>query len=127
MKRKIGIGIHCMFTVFVCLLIFSGCSREEEQVETAETTETTDEYTLETKVVNPERTVEIANYLKDQASSGNQVFYDIYTEEEKAENPDKENTGLFFFRGEPGAKTAIVNAVSFWERNMDNSDQYSAP
>lgn len=60
--------------------------------------------------VNPDRTVEIANYLRDQAAAGNQIFYDIYTEEEKAEDPDKENTGLFFFRGEPGAKTAIVNA-----------------
>lgn len=60
--------------------------------------------------VNPDRTVEIANYLRDQASAGNQIFYDIYTEEEKAEDPDKEDTGLFFFRGEPGAKTAIVNA-----------------
>lgn len=60
--------------------------------------------------VNPERTVEIVNYLHDQAISGNQIFYDIYTDEEKAADPDKEDTGLFFFRGEPGAKTAIVNA-----------------
>ena len=60
--------------------------------------------------VNPNRTVEIVNYLKDQAASGEQIFYDIYTEEEKAEDPEKENTGLFFFRGEPGAKTAVLNA-----------------
>ena len=60
--------------------------------------------------VNPDRTVEIANYLKDQAYSGEQIFYDIYTDEEKAEDPGKEDTGLFFFRGEPGAETAIVNA-----------------
>ena len=60
--------------------------------------------------VNPDSTVEIANYLRDQAAAGNQIFYDIYTEEEKGENPDKKDTGLFFFRGEPGAKTAIVNA-----------------
>lgn len=60
--------------------------------------------------VNPERTVEIANYLRDQAAAGNQIFYDIYTEEEKAADPTKKDTGLFFFRGEPGAKTAIVNA-----------------
>ena len=39
--------------------------------------------------VNPERTVEIANYLKHQAASGEQIFYDIYTEEEKAEDPEK--------------------------------------
>lgn len=60
--------------------------------------------------INPEKTVEIANYLKDQAEAGEQIFYDIYTEEEKAEDPAKENTGLFFFRGEPQEKFALVNA-----------------
>lgn len=60
--------------------------------------------------VNPDRTVEIANYLRDQATAGNTIFYDIYTEAEKAADPGKEDTGLFFFRGEPGAKTAILNA-----------------
>lgn len=60
--------------------------------------------------VNPERTVEIVNYMKQQAEAGEQIFYDIYTEEEKAEDPDKENTGLFFFRGDPGEKFAVVNA-----------------
>ena len=63
--------------------------------------------------VNPDRTVEIANYLRDQAASGEQIFYDIYTDEEKAEDPDKEDTGLFFFRGDPGAKTEILNAGGF--------------
>ncbi len=60
--------------------------------------------------VNPEKTVEIANYLKDQAETGEQIFYDIYTEEEKAQDPAKENTGLFFFRENPGEKFAVVNA-----------------
>lgn len=60
--------------------------------------------------VNPDRTVEIVNDLKTRALAGEQIFYDIYTEEEKAQSPDKRNTGLFFFRGEPGARTAIVNA-----------------
>lgn len=60
--------------------------------------------------VNPDRTVEIVNYLREQAQSGEQIFYDIYTEEEKEEDPDKENTGLFFFRGNPGEKFAITNA-----------------
>ena len=60
--------------------------------------------------VNPEKTVEIANYLREQAASGEQIFYDIYTEEEKEADPDKEDTGLFFFRGDPGARTAVLNA-----------------
>ncbi len=60
--------------------------------------------------VNPDKTVEIVNYLGEQAASGSQIFFDIYTEEEKAQDPQKENTGLFFFRGEPGGKTAICSA-----------------
>ena len=34
----------------------------------------------------------------------------VYTEEEKAEDPDKADTGLFFFKGDPGAKFAVCNA-----------------
>ncbi len=60
--------------------------------------------------INPMRTVEIANYLKAEAAAGRSVFHDIYSDEEKAREPDKQNTGLFFFRGNKGAKTAIVSA-----------------
>lgn len=60
--------------------------------------------------VNPDKTVEIVNSLGERAASGDTVFYDIYTEEEKAAAPEKEDTGLFFFRGEPGGRTAICNA-----------------
>lgn len=54
--------------------------------------------------------MEIVNTLKTRALEGSTVFFDIYTEEEKAADPDKKDTGLFFFRGIPGAKTAICNA-----------------
>ena len=60
--------------------------------------------------VDPDRTVEIANYLKEHAALGEPVFYDIYTDAEKAADPAKEDTGLFFFRGTPGEKFAITNA-----------------
>lgn len=60
--------------------------------------------------INPDRTVEVANYVKDRAEAGDGVFYDIYSEKEKAGDPEKRDTGLFFFRGNKGAKTAIVNA-----------------
>lgn len=60
--------------------------------------------------VNPDRTVEIVNYLKEHADSGKKIFYDIYTDEEKAADPAKENTGLFFFHGTPGEKFAVTNA-----------------
>ena len=54
--------------------------------------------------------MEIANYIKRHAEAGGTIFYDIYSEKERAKDPDKKNTGLFFFRGNEGAKTAIVNA-----------------
>ena len=60
--------------------------------------------------VNPDKTVEIVNSLGERAASGDTAFFDIYTEEEKAADPDKEDTGLFFFRGDPGGKTAICSA-----------------
>lgn len=60
--------------------------------------------------IDPDTTVDIVNTLHDRAASGEKIFYDIYTAEEKNEDPEKEDTGLFFFRGNTGAKTAIVNA-----------------
>lgn len=60
--------------------------------------------------IDPDETVEIANYMKEHAASGDTIFYDIYTDEEKAADPAKEDTGLFFFRGMPGEKFAITNA-----------------
>lgn len=46
--------------------------------------------------INPKRTVEIINYMKN--------------------NPDKRNTGLFFFKGKAGAKTVcedLARAIAF--------------
>lgn len=60
--------------------------------------------------VNPDRTVAVVNELRERAASGEQIFYDIYTEEEKKADPDKRNTGLFYFKGTPGEKFAITNA-----------------
>ena len=60
--------------------------------------------------IDPEKTVEIANYLRDHAAAGETYFYDIYTDEEKAADPAKEDTGLFFFKGNPGEKFAVCNA-----------------
>ena len=60
--------------------------------------------------IDPDKTVEIVNYLRDHAAAGDTVFFDIYTEEEKAADPAKEDTGLFFFKGNPGEKFAVCNA-----------------
>lgn len=60
--------------------------------------------------IRPEKTVEICNYFKDHTDAGEVVFYDIYTDEEKSADPSLKDTGLFFFRGEPGAKFAVCNS-----------------
>jgi acetyl esterase/lipase len=60
--------------------------------------------------INPDKTVEIANYMKSHAESGDVIFYDIYNDEEKAADPAKEDTGLFFFKGNPGKRFAVCNA-----------------
>ena len=60
--------------------------------------------------INADTTVEVVNTLRHRAATGETVFYDIYSEAEKAADPDKKDTGLFFFRGDPGAKAAICNA-----------------
>ncbi len=60
--------------------------------------------------MDPEETVEIVNTLWQRVSSGETVFYNIYTPEEKAADPEKEDTGLFFFKGKPGKKFAVCNA-----------------
>lgn len=60
--------------------------------------------------IDPNETVEITNYMKEHAGAGDVIFYDIYTEEEKAADPAKEDTGLFFFKGAPGERFAVCNA-----------------
>ena len=60
--------------------------------------------------ISPSKTVEIVNYLYNKAKEGNKIFYDIYTEEEKRKDKNKEKTGLFFFRGKEYEKFAICNA-----------------
>lgn len=60
--------------------------------------------------ISPDKTVEIVNDMKDRATAGDTIFYNIYTEEEKAADPKKEDTGLFFFRGTPEEKFAICIA-----------------
>ena len=61
-------------------------------------------------VLYPERSVSIVNEMKDRAEKGEQIFCDIYMDAEKQADPAKRNTGLFFFRGNPGEKFAITNS-----------------
>ncbi len=60
--------------------------------------------------IDPTKTVEITNYMKTRTEAGDTIFYDIYTDKEKATDPAKKDTGLFFFKGKPGERFAICNA-----------------
>ncbi|MBQ7886117.1 MAG: alpha/beta hydrolase [Clostridia bacterium] len=60
--------------------------------------------------IDPAKTVEIVNNLKGRAEAGETIFYSIYTEEEMKVDPAKRDTGLFFFKGNPGARFAVCNA-----------------
>ena len=60
--------------------------------------------------IDPDMTVEICNYLRNKADRGDTVFYDIYSDEEKRNDPGKRDTGLFFFKGNEYAPTAIISA-----------------
>ncbi|HEY9214327.1 MAG TPA: alpha/beta hydrolase [Ancylobacter sp.] len=58
--------------------------------------------------VEPDTVVTALNHMIADVSRGRTVFYDIYTEAQKRAQPAKENTGLFFFRGRPGAPFAVI-------------------
>jgi hypothetical protein len=58
--------------------------------------------------VNPEVVVGALNHMIDEASTGQTIFYDYYTQAQKQEQAAKAHTGLFFFRGKPGAPFAVI-------------------
>lgn len=58
--------------------------------------------------VVPDDVVSALNFMIDEVNAGRTVFYDFYNDEQMKQDPGKSNTGLFFFRGKPGAPFAIV-------------------
>lgn len=60
--------------------------------------------------IDPDETVAVMNALREEAQEGVPVILDIYTEEEIARDPSKMNTGLIFFKGKEGARTAVCSA-----------------
>lgn len=48
------------------------------------------------------------NRMVDDVGRGRTVFYRFYTEVERRQEPARDDTGLFFFRGRPGAPFAVV-------------------
>jgi acetyl esterase/lipase len=59
--------------------------------------------------VNPGTVVSALNHMIDDVNNGKTVFYEFYAEEERKEQRTKSNTGLFFFRGRPGAPFAMIS------------------
>ena len=59
--------------------------------------------------VNPGDVVTALNRMIDDASNGKRIFYDVYTGAQKQQQPSREKTGLFFFRGKPGAPFAVIS------------------
>jgi acetyl esterase/lipase len=59
--------------------------------------------------VDPETVVGALNRMIDDVTNGHAVFYPFYSEEQKQEQPARENTGLFFFRGKPSGPFAVIS------------------
>lgn len=60
--------------------------------------------------IDPDMTVRICNSLRTRAERGEEIFFDIYSESEKKEDPRKKDTGLWYFKGQPGKRFAVCNA-----------------
>jgi len=58
--------------------------------------------------VDAETVASALNRMIDEAVRGRTVFYRFYSEVERQQEPARGNTGLFFFRGHPGAPFAVV-------------------
>ena len=58
--------------------------------------------------VDPAVVVSSLNRMIDDAAAGRTVFHDFYTANEKEAEPSRRNTGLFLFRGKPGAPFAVI-------------------
>jgi acetyl esterase/lipase len=59
--------------------------------------------------VDPETVVGALNRMIDDVDNGQAVFYPFYSEDQKREQPARENTGLFFYRGKPRAPFAVIS------------------
>src|SRR3990172_9435417 len=53
--------------------------------------------------VVPQIVVSALNHMIDDARNGRTVFHNIYSDVQKRDEPARAHTGLFFFRGRPGA------------------------
>ncbi len=60
--------------------------------------------------ISPQVVTETLNKMLARAEQGETIFYDIYSEEEKRQDPSKRHTGVFVFKGKPNAPFAMIAA-----------------
>lgn len=58
--------------------------------------------------VDPGTVTVALNRMIDDVGAGKAVFHRFYTEAERQEQSSRDRTGLFFFRGKPGAPFAVI-------------------
>ena len=58
--------------------------------------------------VDPETVVTALNRMIDDAAGGRKVLYSFYSGAQMQQEPSRKYTGLFFFRGKPGAPFAVI-------------------
>ena len=58
--------------------------------------------------VDVDTVIQALNRMIDAANAGEQIFFDIYSEKEKAKDPEKRQTGLFCFPGIAGSPYAVI-------------------
>ena len=58
--------------------------------------------------VQPAVVAAALNRMVDDAAAGKTIFYNIYTEKQQLSDSSLKQTGLFFYRGKPGAPFAII-------------------
>lgn len=63
--------------------------------------------------IDPDKTVEIANYMKSHAENGDVIFYDIYTDDEKRLIPQKKIQACSF------SKEIPVNGLRYATQAVD--------
>jgi acetyl esterase/lipase len=60
--------------------------------------------------VDPETVANALNGMIDDAANGATVFYRFYSEAQIEHEHSRKHTGLFFYRGKPGAPSAVICA-----------------
>lgn len=93
---------HPAFAGFGSLL-FSWCDYQDRWYPANVAMRNVCDYDLWLSHADPQAQLDGLNRLIDDVNAGHQVFYDIYTEEEKQKDFYKRYTGLVFMRGKPGA------------------------